>query len=188
MFDVPDPFFVYVLLLTHEFMYTNVFCLPHSWYPQCDSPSFLCAYNSKSDSHSWIYCSWLSWQLFMLDCLLILLSAAMSQTALSLFPTKLSPLYLLRDWSIFVTGYTIHRNITLTDHFIKRRFGIGWDQFLLFTEFTYFLQHCVYFTLADPAMPISPTYVAAGYPLCKPFVIPKCRFYLHYLCSFSFSF
>jgi hypothetical protein len=25
-------------------------------------------------------------------------------------------------------------------------------------------------TLADPAMPISPTYVAAGYPLCEPFV------------------
>ena len=30
----------------------------------------------------------------------------------------------------------------------------------------------VYFTLADPAMPISPTYVAAGYPLCKSFVNP----------------
>jgi hypothetical protein len=28
--------------------------------------------------------------------------------------------------------------------------------------------HCT--TLADPAMPISPTYVAAGYPLCEPFV------------------
>ena len=31
-----------------------------------------------------------------------------------------------------------------------------------------FLQPYVYFTLADPAMPTSPTYVAAGYPLCKP--------------------
>jgi hypothetical protein len=25
-----------------------------------------------------------------------------------------------------------------------------------------------YYTLAQPAMPISPTYVAVGYPLCKP--------------------
>jgi hypothetical protein len=33
-----------------------------------------------------------------------------------------------------------------------------------------FLQTYVYFTLVDPAMPISPTYVAAGYSLCKPFV------------------
>ena len=31
---------------------------------------------------------------------------------------------------------------------------------------SYFLQPYVLFTLADPAMPISPTYVAAGYPLC----------------------
>jgi len=30
-------------------------------------------------------------------------------------------------------------------------------------------------TLADPAMPISPTYVIAGYPLCKPFVNPLLR-------------
>ena len=37
---------------------------------------------------------------------------------------------------------------------------------------SYFLQTHVYYTLADPAMPISPTYVAAGYPLCKPFVNP----------------
>jgi hypothetical protein len=29
---------------------------------------------------------------------------------------------------------------------------------------SFFLQPYVYFTLADPAMPISPTYVAAGYP------------------------
>ena len=36
-------------------------------------------------------------------------------------------------------------------------------------ETSSFLQPYVYFTLADPAMlPISPTYVAAGYPLCKP--------------------
>jgi len=33
-----------------------------------------------------------------------------------------------------------------------------------------FLQPSTYFTLADPAMPISPTYVADGYPLCEPFV------------------
>jgi hypothetical protein len=26
-----------VLLFTHEFIY-NVICLPHFWYPQCDSP------------------------------------------------------------------------------------------------------------------------------------------------------
>jgi hypothetical protein len=32
-----------------------------------------------------------------------------------------------------------------------------------------FLQPYVYFMLADPAMSIRPTYVAAGYPLCKPF-------------------
>jgi hypothetical protein len=31
------------------------------------------------------------------------------------------------------------------------------------------LQPNVYFTLANPAMPISPTYMAAGYTLCKPF-------------------
>jgi len=37
-------------------------------------------------------------------------------------------------------------------------------------ETSSFLQPYVYFTLADPAMPVSPTYVAAGYPLCKPFV------------------
>jgi len=37
------------------------------------------------------------------------------------------------------------------------------------------LQPCLYFTLADPAMPISPTYVAAGYPLCKPFSKPLCN-------------
>jgi len=36
-------------------------------------------------------------------------------------------------------------------------------------ETSSFLQPYVYFTLADPAMPISPTRVAAGYPLCKPF-------------------
>jgi hypothetical protein len=34
------------------------------------------------------------------------------------------------------------------------------------------MQPYVYFMLADPAMPISPTYVAAGYPLCTPFVNP----------------
>jgi hypothetical protein len=39
------------------------------------------------------------------------------------------------------------------------------------------LQPYVYFTRAYPTMPISPTYVAAGYPLSKP---------LHYLRSFSF--
>ena len=33
-----------------------------------------------------------------------------------------------------------------------------------------FIQPYVYFTLADPATPISPTYVAADYPLCKSFV------------------
>ena len=47
MFDVPDPLVVHVLLLTHEFMY-NVICLPHSWYPQCDSPGFLCAQNVQT--------------------------------------------------------------------------------------------------------------------------------------------
>jgi len=46
MFDVPDPLVVHVLLLTHEFMY-NVICHPHSWYPQCDSPSFLCAQHAQ---------------------------------------------------------------------------------------------------------------------------------------------
>jgi hypothetical protein len=40
-------------------------------------------------------------------------------------------------------------------------------------ETSSFLQPYVYFTLADPAMPISPTYVAAGYLLCKPFVSHK---------------
>jgi len=29
--------------------------------------------------------------------------------------------------------------------------------------------------VADPAMPISPTYVAAGHPLCKPFVNTLCQ-------------
>jgi hypothetical protein len=37
-----------------------------------------------------------------------------------------------------------------------------------------FLPH-VYFKLADPAMPISPTYVAAGYPFCKPFFTNGCQ-------------
>jgi hypothetical protein len=31
----------------------------------------------------------------------------------------------------------------------------------------------VYFTLADPAMPISPTHVAAGYPPCKPLALQR---------------
>jgi hypothetical protein len=35
---------------------------------------------------------------------------------------------------------------------------------------SWFLQPYVYFTLADPAMPIGLTHVAAVYPLCKPFV------------------
>ena len=39
-------------------------------------------------------------------------------------------------------------------------------------ETSSFLQLYVYFTLADPAMPFSPTFVAAGYPLCKPLVNP----------------
>jgi hypothetical protein len=35
------------------------------------------------------------------------------------------------------------------------------------------LEHLyINFTLVDPAMPISPTYAAAGCPLCKPFVNP----------------
>jgi len=38
-------------------------------------------------------------------------------------------------------------------------------------ETSSFLQLYVYFTLADPAMPFSPTFVAAGYPLCKPFAV-----------------
>jgi len=39
-------------------------------------------------------------------------------------------------------------------------------------ETSSFLQPYVYFTLADPApMPISLTHVAAGYPLCKPFIL-----------------
>ena len=33
-------------------------------------------------------------------------------------------------------------------------------------ETSSFSQPYVYFTLADPAMPFSPTYVASGYPLC----------------------
>jgi hypothetical protein len=37
---------------------------------------------------------------------------------------------------------------------------------------SYFLQPFDYFTLADPAMPISQKFVAAGYPLCKSFVNP----------------
>ena len=49
MLDVPclmfrDPLIVHVLLLTHGLMYNNI-CLPHSWYPQCDSPCFSCAQN-----------------------------------------------------------------------------------------------------------------------------------------------
>jgi len=36
------------------------------------------------------------------------------------------------------------------------------------------IQPYVDFTLADPAMPISPTYVATGYLLCKPFVQESC--------------
>jgi len=36
-------------------------------------------------------------------------------------------------------------------------------------ETSAFITTLRFFTLADPAMPISPTYVAAG-TLCKPFV------------------
>ena len=39
-------------------------------------------------------------------------------------------------------------------------------------ETSSFLQLYVYFTLVDPALPFSPTFVAAGYPLCKPLVNP----------------
>ena len=39
-------------------------------------------------------------------------------------------------------------------------------------ETSSFLQPYVYVTLADPAMPISPTYVAADYPLCKSLCKP----------------
>jgi hypothetical protein len=43
---------------------------------------------------------------------------------------------------------------------------------------SYFLQPYVYITLADPAMPISPTYVAAGYPFCKPLINPMRHYHL----------
>jgi hypothetical protein len=42
MFDVPDPLVVHMLLLS--FMY-DIICLPHLWYPQCDSP---CMYVPKT--------------------------------------------------------------------------------------------------------------------------------------------
>jgi len=68
MFDVPDPLVVHVLLLTHE-MFNNI-CLPHSWYPQFDSPCFLCAQNSQMIPPLWFIAVGWSWQ--MHDCLLIL--------------------------------------------------------------------------------------------------------------------
>ena len=40
--------------------------------------------------------------------------------------------------------------------FLREQYGTG--------QTSSFLQPYVYFTLADPAMPISPTHVAAGYP------------------------
>jgi hypothetical protein len=60
MFDVLDPLVVHVLLLTHEFLYNNC-CLPHSWYPHCDSPCFSCAQNTQNDSPS-VMVGW-SWQI-----------------------------------------------------------------------------------------------------------------------------
>jgi len=56
----------------------------------------------------------------------------------------------------------------LTYHFPKRTLW-HWLRPVLF------IQPYVYFTLADPAMPISPTHVAAGYPFCKPFIIREAR-------------
>jgi hypothetical protein len=54
-------------------------------------------------------------------------------------------------------------------------------------ETSSFLQPHVYFTPADPAMPISPTHVAAGYPLCKPFAAGAYQavffFFLFCFCS-----
>jgi hypothetical protein len=61
--------------------------------------------------------------------------------------------------------FTLHLSLPLTCHFPKTKWH--WLRPILT-----FLQPYVYFTLADPAMPISPTYVAAGYPLCKPLCKP----------------
>jgi hypothetical protein len=83
-FDVPDPLVVHVLLLTHEFM-NNKICLPNSWYPQCHRSMFLtCPKHTDDDNPSLIYCG----RLVMADAwlfLLVLFSAAMSQTVLCLF-------------------------------------------------------------------------------------------------------
>ena len=66
MSNFPDPLVVHVLLLTHEFMYI-VICLPHFWYPQCDSPCFSCAQNTQIIPPLQINAVGWSWQ--MLDCL-----------------------------------------------------------------------------------------------------------------------
>ena len=60
--------------------------------------------------------------------------------------------------------FIFHSSPLTYNTFPRDQYGTGWDWF-------FFTTLCL-LTLADPAMPISPIYVAAGYPLCKPFVNP----------------
>jgi hypothetical protein len=59
------------------------------------------------------------------------------------------------------------RNFQQPNTFCCNRSTTNLFMILSQVETSSYLQPYVYFTLADPAMPISPTYVAAGYPLCK---------------------
>ena len=51
------------------------------------------------------------------------------------------------------SGFAFHSSLIT---FLREQYGTG--------QTSSYIQAYVYFTLADPAMPISPTHVAAGYP------------------------
>ena len=72
-----------------------------------------------------------------------------------------------------LTPHTLNQHGTITPHTLNPTFARKQAQMLF--HYPLFHHAHVHFTLADPAMPISPTYVAVGYPfvtLCKPFIMP----------------
>jgi hypothetical protein len=63
-------------------------------------------------------------------------------------------LFIVSGFAFRSSSSFIHHLLLLT--LLRELYGTGWDQFFFTT--------LRILTLADPAMPISPTYVAAGYP------------------------
>jgi hypothetical protein len=57
-----------------------------------------------------------------------------------------------------ISGFAFHHS------FITSYLPLSLENNMALDEPVLFLQPYVYFTLADPAMPISQTHVAAGYP------------------------